>query len=443
MVSSVINFAGMQFQNIRGAGHYAKVAPLASFRINNNRTFNFRHIQIVLSNHQLAKSTFKLFTKIMKKLFRYYYYICILLSKTIYIMKTKQIFLLLIACISTALMAQQPVREPALTDEKSFSMIVLPDPQVYNKFDRNQPAFELMTAWIADNIGKLNILTTLCTGDLVEQNEILVPKGTNGNQTSRQQWEAVSRSFGRLDNKLPYVVCTGNHDYGYQSAENRHCNLPKYFYPERNSCWKQSLVSVANNAFGIPTLENAAYEFDTPAWGKLLVVSMEFDPRGEVLEWVKELTASDRFKTHKVILLTHSYMNTEGKVIEKENYKVSPANYGKDIWEKLIYPSDNIIMLVCGHACKIADNYKDNVAFRIDKNAKGRNIPQMMFNAQTADGSWHGNGGDGWLRILEFLPDGRTIKVQTYSPLLGFSKLSADKAWRTDSFDEFDITIEK
>lgn len=33
-----------------------------------------------------------------------------------------------------------------LTDPGSFSMIVLPDPQSYVKFDYNQPLFELMTA---------------------------------------------------------------------------------------------------------------------------------------------------------------------------------------------------------------------------------------------------------------------------------------------------------
>lgn len=45
----------------------------------------------------------------------------------------------------------------------------------------------------------------------------------------------------------------------------------------------------------------------------------------------------------------------------------------------------------------------------------------MMFNAQTADGQWHGNGGDCWLRIMEFMPDGKTIKIKTFSPLFALS----------------------
>ena len=41
----------------------------------------------------------------------------------------------------TAITAQvQPV-QPKLTDDKSFSMILFPDPQSYTKFDVNQPLF--------------------------------------------------------------------------------------------------------------------------------------------------------------------------------------------------------------------------------------------------------------------------------------------------------------
>ena len=54
---------------------------------------------------------------------------------------------------------------------------------------------------------------------------------------------------------------------------------------------------------------------------------------------------------------------------------------------------------------------------RRDKNAAGKAVNQMMFNVQVLGGGWEGNGGDGWLRILEFMPDGRTIQVRTYSPL--------------------------
>lgn len=86
----------------------------------------------------------------------------------------------------------QPV-QPKLTDDKSFSMILLPDPQSYTKFDVNQPLFELMTAWTANNKERLNIEAVLCTGDLVEQNEIRIPDGVNGNQTSEDKGKLLRK----------------------------------------------------------------------------------------------------------------------------------------------------------------------------------------------------------------------------------------------------------
>lgn len=98
-------------------------------------------------------------------------------------------------------------------------------------------------------------------------------------------------------------------------------------------------------------------------------------------------------------------------------------------------------MIVCGHTGKPGD-YEDAVAYRVDKNRAGHDVHQMMFNVQILGGGWEGNGGDGWLRILEFLPDGRTIKVRTYSPLFGISSLTKHLAHRTGACDRFDMVIE-
>ncbi len=38
------------------------------------------------------------------------------------------------------------------------------------------------------------------------------------NQTSREMWEAASQALKRLDNKVPYIIAAGNHDYGYKAA---------------------------------------------------------------------------------------------------------------------------------------------------------------------------------------------------------------------------------
>lgn len=329
-----------------------------------------------------------------------------------------------------------------LDDEESTTLVILPDPQNYIKFDTNQPIFELMTAWIVSQAEPLNIAAVICTGDLVEQNNWVASDGVNGNQTSEEQWESVSRSFSRLDNRLPYFISPGNHDYGYKNGETRETNYTKYFPLSKNHKNKKHLVATYTNSMGQPTLENAVFELKIPNWGDFLMVTTEFGPRDEVLTWIKEFIAKEEYKEHMVILLTHSYLRSDGALIVKENYKMPEANYGQQIWDKLVYPSQNIRMVICGHYALIG-GYEKNVGYREDINVAGKKVAQMMFNAQTLGGGWHGNGGDGWLRTLEFMPDGETIAVKTYSPLFGYSELTADLANREADFDHFSITLQK
>ena len=215
---------------------------------------------------------------------------------------------------------QIPVN-PRPQQEGSSTMVLVPDPQSYTKFTGNQPLFDLQTAWIAENIVNLNIMAALVTGDMVEQNNKLTNIGTphphNGNRTSRQQWEAVSHAFGYLDGRLPYILAQGNHDVGYVAAENRQSMQPEFFYPERNPQWEQCLVATAPNWQGINTMENAAYEFSDPAWGRLLVIAFEFAPRDEVLDWARALIESDRFRNDRVIILTHSMLRPDNSIVER------------------------------------------------------------------------------------------------------------------------------
>ena len=195
-------------------------------------------------------------------------------------------------------------------------------------------------------------------------------------------------------------------------------------------------------------MENSAYEFKSETWGDLLVITFEFAPRDEVIAWAKNLTEKE-YKDHKIIIITHSWLDTAGNRIANEGYTVRPWNVAEDVWKKLVYESKNISLILCGHtgdAPKIAEsientNYKPTSSFRIDKAADGRNIPQMMFNSQQGDGDWNGNGGDCWLRILEFKPDGKTISVRTFSPLFAISRLTQHMAWRKAEYDQFDIVI--
>ena len=125
--------------------------------------------------------------------------------------------------------AQQRADQQQLTDPRSFSMILMGDPQGYTKYACNQPLYELCTAWCADNIRQLNIRAVLLTGDLVEQNDNLVPNRAMTDQTSRQMWQWASHCMERLDNRVPYIIATGNHEYGYVRGDEPFTHFPEYF----------------------------------------------------------------------------------------------------------------------------------------------------------------------------------------------------------------------
>ena len=360
-------------------------------------------------------------------------------------MKRNVILLILLLSLSFCLAAQHRADQQKLTDTDAFTMILLGDPQGYIKYDINQPILDICTAWISDQIENLNIKAVLCTGDLVEQNENIIRNRRMLNQTSREMWEAVSNSFSRIDNRVPYITSLGNHDYGYKNSENSMTRFPEYFPFERNPAWREIVVDAIPNRNGIPSLENAAFEFSDSNWGKLLVITSEYLPRDEVLAWAKDLAASDKYKGHRIIFMTHAYLREgqgeNARLIETDNRGIE-GNTGKEIWEKLINPSTNINLVICGHVANGNGEFADNVGYRVDKNMSGTNVHQMMFNVQTLGGGWEGNGGDGWLRILEFMPDGKTIKIRTYSPLFGISPSTKHLAHRQAPYDQFEIVFD-
>jgi len=356
---------------------------------------------------------------------------------------TRKYWILLFALLWTFNGQTQSTRasEPELINKDSWTLVILPDPQSYVKFGRNQGILELMTAWIVEQRDSLNINMVVCTGDLVNRNNILVGDGKNDNQSSLNQWRALDRAISRLDNRVPYVLAAGNHDFGYWDSENRHTQYNSYITTDRNHLNEAILREYYYSADGMPTLANAVFEFKGHNNQNYLILNLEFAPRDEVVEWAKKVIGQEIYKNHRVIVLTHSYMNSKNERMVKENYSLKDVNYGQAMWDKLIYPSRNIVMVIAGH---IGDtkNPKGDTAFKQEHREDGKLVTQMVFNAQARGGGWNGNGGDGWLRYLEFDPDGQTVHVKTYSPFFGISPSTKDKAWRTADYDEFSFRFE-
>ncbi|WP_293934667.1 metallophosphoesterase [Sphingobacterium sp. UBA6645] len=343
---------------------------------------------------------------------------------------------------STAQETKAKFNHPSLENQQSWTMILLPDIQNYVKFKRNQPILDVMMNWIVENEEKMNIKMVMCTGDLVEHDDIVNPDPKKMDQTGKQQWEATAKAFEKLDGKIPYVTATGNHDYNIFSYTHKPktTHFPQYFPADKNSKNQRLLREVTANVYGNPSLENASYEWKSPHGKDFLFLSLEFAPRDTILRWANQVVNQEKYANHSVLLLTHAYLNFKNEHIETAKYDLQDANYGTAVFNRLVKPSKNIEMVFSGHIGSPND-VKKHLGFRIDKNAAGKNVSQMTFNAQALGGGTYGSGGDGWIRILEFLPDGKTVRVRTFSPFFALSSNTQNMAWRTEDYDEFTMTL--
>jgi hypothetical protein len=326
---------------------------------------------------------------------------------------------------------------------------MIPDIQNYVKWRRNQPILELMMAWIEENVDPLNIRMVVCVGDLVESNEKII-NDYDGNQTTSQQWEAVSRAFARLDGKVPYIAAAGNHEYSIDDQGNRRSHYSEYITSDRNHLNQKILVQNNRNEQRIPTLENSAYEIKNLNGRDYLFLTLEYGPRDSIVAWAKKIVALDQYKNHRVVFITHAYLDNKDELISRspvtwlywEPYNINNqiqkfggvalpnANNGKQLWDKLVQPSANIELVLSGHV--------SGEGYRMEANVAGRAVHQVLFDMQSEGGGHRsGNGGDGWLRILEFFPNNQTVKLRTFSPLFAASPTTRHYAWKKDSRNEF------
>lgn len=359
-------------------------------------------------------------------------------------------FLAAFTLLTASSAAQETVRAPQLENPDSWSVIFIPDPQGYSKRGSNQPILELMTAWIAENSQRLNVRLVLCPGDVVEQNDRLC-NGYSGDQSSVSQWQSAARAFGRLDGVVPYMAVTGNHDNTYSRTGGRTSHLDEYFPIDKNPLNRAAIRQYGLDERGLPTMTNVAFAVDTPDGQPYLFLGMEFAPRDTVVGWARRVVSLPEYARHRVVLLTHGYLDAKSKRthaptkvtcyepivvdgrITKYRQPLPDSNNGEDLWRKLVAPASNIELVVCGHIA--------GWGFRSDRNAAGREVHQMLFDAQSMGGGYEGNGGDGWLRILEFDPDGKTVRVKTFSPLLWASPATRHLAWMSDDGNEFSFTF--
>jgi hypothetical protein len=92
---------------------------------------------------------------------------------------------------------------------------------------------------------------------------------------------------------------------------------------------------------------------------------------------------------------------------------------GQELWDNLVSKHDNFLLTLNGHV------QHDGLGHLQSKNAGNKNVHQVLVNFQMKP-----NGGDGWLRLLEFSSDGKSIDAIDYSPTRNQCNVSDQNRFR-------------
>lgn len=292
----------------------------------------------------------------------------------------------------------QPPRKLSTFTGEDFSIIILPDTQLYSHLYPR--IFDAQTKWIVDNVVAHDIRFVLHEGDIVN-----IPGPTT------QQWERAASSLSKLDDEVPYALAMGNHDYDDESVT-RASTLFNRFFPLSKFQGQPTF----GGYFEEGKMDNTYHLFRAGGtyW---MILCLEFGPRDNVLAWADRMVK--KYPERRVIVLTHAYLNYDNSlhgsdpshatIPENMGIATQPggANNGVKMWGKFISQNKNIAFVFCGHIGG------DGAARRISNGIYGNLVFQALANYQYMD-----NGGDGYLRILRFEPSHARVSVRTYSPWL-------------------------
>lgn len=254
-----------------------------------------------------------------------------------------------------------------------FRFVALPDTQHYSRI---YPAtFNAQTQWIVDRHQDLNIVYVAHEGDIVHNADVA------------NQWKNANAALSILDS-IPHValgLAVGNHDqypngdpagtqtFNERFPYTRYQNRPWYGGHYGNNNDNHYLL------FGVGNLE-------------FIAIHLEFAASAAVRTW-----AADLLRNHpnrRGILVAHNILNPG-----------NPGSWtaqGQNIYNAL-KDCPNLFLMLCGHIS--GEGRRTDVA--------AGTVHTLLSDYQNRE-----NGGDGWLRILEFVPMQNLIRVQTYSPTL-------------------------
>lgn len=216
---------------------------------------------------------------------------------------------------------------------EEFTIVVLPDTQYYSA--SYPEIFNQQTQWIVNNRYTYNIVFVIHLGDIVD------------NYTVGPQWTTAQNALGRLKAAgIPYSVLAGNHDFNPENPISKITFQTffgsQYFVDEP---WYGG--SMQSDWYGGGVNDNYDdnannYCFLDMGAEKYLILSLQYRPDEEILEWANSVI--DAHPDYKVIVATHEYLEASGVLPGQR------TSFGYMIFRDLVWPHrDQVFLVLCGH----------------------------------------------------------------------------------------------
>ncbi len=274
-----------------------------------------------------------------------------------------------------------------------FSLAVLPDTQYYSQnIDNRIQIFDAQTQWIVDNRTPWNIAYTTHLGDLVETWD------------DTTQWANANEAMTRLETgSMPFGLTVGNHDLSKPGDDTTYFNLTFPYTRFTNQPYYGGHYGSDNdNNYGL--FSSGGMDF--------IIIHLQYsnsatyDPA--ILTWADNLLMDPDNSSRRAIIIFHYLISDDGTALSSD---------AQAVYNKLKHNS-NLFLMLGGHS---------DIKVQLTLEGTGHPIYAIQSDYQGEP-----NGGNGWLRLMQFQPSTNQIQVYTYSPYLNQSL--------TDISNQFSLT---
>jgi len=274
-----------------------------------------------------------------------------------------------------------------ILSQDSFSFVIIPDTQYYtsNMNGGSKEILNAQTEWIIDNQNSKNIVFVAHLGDIVQFANL-----------DESAWIIASDAMSKLDSsiiQIPYGLAVGNHDLGSGGAPGESEYFNKYFGVNRYNNQKfygGHYKETNDNHYILFSASGIDFISIFIEWNK----DTNSERSISVLNWVEEILTQNKDRNaiivaHNIIYWTLDTFSAQGDAIY-DRIKNHP----------------NVFLMLSGHVYGPGEKTKLDIY-------NGNKIYSLLSNYQD-----YPNGGNGYLRIMEFSKKDKLINVKTYSPYL-------------------------